>query len=94
MYYIQARVFAYCDETGDCGTAGNFCGVSPLIGRLRELLRGVYRRGVVVGRLLPVFSMTRNDTHGIADRTLTRTQPSTTYWIRIKEEHPQWQTKI
>ena len=74
--------------------AGNFCGVCPLIGRLKVLLRGVYRRDVVLGRLLPVFSMARNDTHGIADSTLTRTQTSTTYWIRIKEENPPWQTKI
>ena len=55
--------------------AGNFCGVCPLIGRLSELLRGVYRReGGCRPALLPVFSMARSDTHGIADSELDRTQ--------------------
>ena len=25
---------AHCDDAGDCGLAGNFCGVCPVIGRL------------------------------------------------------------
>jgi len=32
-----------CDETGDCGFAGNFRGVGPRIGRLRRLFGGIAR---------------------------------------------------
>ena len=34
---------------------GNFCGVCPVIGRLRQSVRGVYRRGMMLGRQTSVF---------------------------------------
>ena len=32
---MSVRKSKYCDDAGDCGFAGNFRGVCPIIGRLR-----------------------------------------------------------
>ena len=41
----------HCDDAGDCGYAGNFRGVCPIIGRLRMLFLRVYR--VTMGQYRP-----------------------------------------
>jgi hypothetical protein len=62
LYDIKARgkgcnatTRVKCDEAGDCATGGNFRGVCPVIGRLRALLRGVYRRSQKFGRQASAF---------------------------------------
>jgi len=74
--------------------SGNFCGVCPIIGRLSELHRGVYRRGVVRAGFCRSFPWSRSDTHGIAGRKLTVPRNPRTLDTIFKEEHPTWQSKI
>ena len=72
---MSARESKYCDDAGDCGFAGNFRGVCPIIGRLRMSYRGVDRLAMDKYRpFVPVFSMSGNDTHGYAVRTSRRTE--------------------
>ena len=57
---------------------GNFCGVCPVIGRLREPIRCVYRRGEEsADKSCRSFFMARSDTHGKAVGDLDRTQRNT-----------------
>ena len=55
----------HCDDAGDCVKYGNFCGVCPVIGRLRQTVCGVYRRCMALRPAnVGLFSCERSDTHG------------------------------
>ena len=64
------------------------------IGRLEDLLRGVYRQSRT-GRLMPVISMAWSDTHGTA-YSIFHPYPGQEKLSTLifKEENPQWQTMI
>ena len=68
--YDRRRVNAMNREIAD-RSSGNFRGVCPRIGRLRmDQNAGVDRRAMIgTGQsFLPVFFMSRNDTHGTAGK--------------------------
>ena len=78
-----------CDDAGDCGeepvTSAEYVRQSGGW----DFLRGVYRRGSLEGRHLPVSFMPRSDTHGLAYKEPDRTQSNLS--MEKMEEKTLWQ---